>query len=584
MKLVTADEMRWLEREAAAAGIAYEAMMEEAGRATAQAIHQAREGSPGRVVVLAGPGNNGGDGLVTARYLQQWGYEAQVYTCGRALAPDPNLERAEALALPIARAEDDTGLAGLRVWLDACDVLVDALLGIGVTGPLRGALGNVLACAGEALRERRSAGAGPAPVLQPLDALPSGEPSPRAPLVVAVDLPSGLNADTGEIDPLALPADLTVTFAHPKRGQLQFPGAESVGRLWVAEIGIPDALSLSLPVDLATAGLAARLLPARPAHSHKGAFGKAMVVAGCTNYVGAARLAAEAAYRVGAGLVTLGAPQGIYAALASGLTEATFLVLPDDLGVITPDALQVLGERLPGYDALLVGPGLGQEKPTAAFVEGLLSGHFEASRLPIGFGAHTTPQAAGAAAASASTLPPLVVDADALNLLARRPERLRALPANCVLTPHPGEMARLLGSDIETVGVDRIGVAQQAAREWGCVVALKGAYTVVAAPDGRTTVIPYANAALATAGTGDVLAGAIVGLMAQQLEPYAAAVCGAYLHAVAGELWRQEHGAAGMLASELLPLLPEVMRRLRSLPTHQGLKPLAQATKPAKAG
>lgn len=557
MKLVTAEEMRQLERGAAAGGLSYEAMMERAGRATAEAIQRRIGSEATELLVLVGPGNNGGDGLVAARCLAEWGYSVGVYLCARAANPDPVLERVQALSLPLARAEEDEGLAQLRAWLAVSQVWVDALLGIGVSGPLRGAVRQVLACAQEVLQVRSAAPA-ERPAWQTLGHLPRGARRSLAPLVVAVDVPSGLNADSGEIDPLALRADLTVTFAHPKRGLLLYPGADWAGQIEVVDIGIPEALADDLPVEVATAERVAPLLPARPALSHKGAFGKAFIVAGCTHYVGAPRLAAQAAYRVGAGLVTLGIPQGIYGAVASGLTEPTFVVLPDDWGVIAPEALKVLPERLAGYDALLVGPGLGQEKPTAAFIEGLLGGHREAPRSSIGFGLPALPQAA-----ETPCLPPLVLDADALNLLARRPTLLSRLPAQSVLTPHPGEMARLLGSDVEAVNADRLGAALRAATSWRCVIVLKGAHTVVASPDGGAAVIPCANAALATAGTGDVVAGAIVGLLAQGLTPYNAALCGAYLHALAGELWRQTHGAAGMLASDLLPLLPEARQRLR---------------------
>ncbi|MBC7256798.1 MAG: NAD(P)H-hydrate dehydratase, partial [Chloroflexi bacterium] len=337
-------------------------------------------------------------------------------------------------------------------------------------------------------------------------------------------MPSGLDCDTGAIDEAALRADLTVTFAHPKRGHLAFPGAECVGELLVADIGIAPSLAQDLPIEVATAAQVASWLPRRPPNAHKGTFGKALIIAGSTNYVGAPRLAAEAAYRVGAGLVTLALAGSVYPVVASRLTEPTYLVLPDDMGVLTADALKVLAERLTGYEALLVGPGLGQEKVTEAFLAGLLSGQWRAPRPPIGFGTAETAPAAPA------PLPPLVLDADALNLLARLPERLSTLPANTVLTPHPGEMARLSALSVEEINADRLGVAKRFAEAWRCTLLLKGAYTVVAAPDAPTVVIPFANPALATAGTGDVLAGAIVGLIAQGLAPYRAAICGAYIH------------------------------------------------------
>lgn len=556
MKLVTVEEMRRLEEAANASGLAYATMMENAGRAVAQAIHDRRKRSPCTVLVLAGPGNNGGDGLVAARYLWQWGYLVSVYLCKRAQTPDLPLEAARRLGMPIFRNEDDLDGARLRMLARQADVVIDALLGTGAKGPLRGNLPDLFACVKGILAERRTART--REVLQTLRGGPASRPEAPKPLIVAVDVPSGLDCDTGEIDETALHADLTVTFAHPKRGHLAFPGAEFVGELLVADIGIPASLWQELPVEVATAEQVASWLPKRPLNAHKGTFGKALIIAGSTNYVGAPRLAAEGAYRVGAGLVTLALAGSVYPVVASRLTEPTYLVLPDDMGVLTADALKVLADRLTAYDALLVGPGLGQEKVTEAFLAGLLSGQWRAPRPPIGFGAAETARGAEA------PLPPLVLDADALNLLARLPERLNNLPANAVLTPHPGEMARLTGLRIEEINADRLGVARRFAEAWHCTLLLKGAYTVIAAPDERTTVIPFANPALATAGTGDVLAGTIVGLMAQGLPPYRAAVSGAYLHGLAAETWREAHGQTGMMASDLLPLLPKALNRLLS--------------------
>jgi len=556
MKLVTAEEMRRLEQAADAGGLSYEAMMERAGHAVALAIHQRMEGRPSRAVVLVGPGNNGGDGLVLARYLREWGHQVSVTIWKRELPEDPNLERAAALGIPIRRSEADPGYAQLGEELALCDVLVDALLGTGATGPLRGGLPELLRFVEERLAARRERLRAEGARLQPLGAL-LPEPAPWRPLVVAVDLPSGLNSDTGEADALTPRADLTVTFAYPKRGHMLFPGAARVGQLLVADIGIDPALAEDIPLEVATAAEVARLLPERPPDAHKGTFGKALIVAGSVNYVGAPCLAAEGAYRVGAGLVTLAVPGPIHPVVAAKVTEATYLVLPHDLGVLAPAGVSLLAERVEEYDALLLGPGLGREEATGEFVADLVAGRVAQAHRPIGFG--VTREAAG----KLFRLPPLVLDADALNVLAERPNWWEHVPSGSVLTPHPGEMARLLGCEVQAVNADRLGVAREAAARWGCVVALKGAYTVVASPDGRATVIPFANPALATAGTGDVLAGAIVGLMAQGLGPYDAAVCGAYLHAAAGELVSARLGAAGMLASDLLPALPRVMRRLR---------------------
>jgi len=373
--------------------------------------------------------------------------------------------------------------------------------------------------------------------------------------VVAVDVPSGLDSDTGAIDVCALLADLTVTFAYPKRGQYAFPGAEYVGELLVADIGIDPALASDLPDEVADAQVVAALLPKRPAASHKGTYGKALIVAGSTNYVGAPCLAAEGAYRVGAGLVTLAVPEVIHPMVAAKVTETTFLVLPHDMGALVPDALPVLAPQMKDYQALLVGPGLGRDPKTRELVAEMLA-RKGARRRPIGFAPTPSPEE------EPLSLPPLVVDADALNLLAEIDGWWEHLPAPAILTPHPGEMARLTRSSVDAIQRDRLTAAREAASRWGQVVVLKGAYTVVATPEGAVTVIPFANAALATAGTGDVLAGAIVGFLAQGLAARDAAVCGAYLHGLAGEMWSRKRARAGMLAGDLLALLPEALAAL----------------------
>ncbi|NLG29409.1 MAG: NAD(P)H-hydrate dehydratase [Chloroflexi bacterium] len=570
MYVVTVDEMRRIEREADAAGHTYAEMMERAGRAVAEVVCGRAPGGAA-VLVLCGPGNNGGDGLVAGRCLHEAGYAVSLYLCRRSQSPDPNLERSQALAIPILRAEDDgEGLPALRERVAHCAVVVDALLGSGAAGPVRGVLGDALRALQEAQAQRAQAephtirrlwpGADfSAPHLQTArGGACSGALSsvPARSLMVAVDVPSGLNCDTGEVDAYTPAADVTVTFACPKRGHFLFPGAERVGELLVADIGIDPALVQGVALQVATAEEVAALLPPRPADAHKGSFGKALIVGGCTHYTGAPGLAARGAYRAGAGLVTLAVADRIFPIVASTVPEATYLVLPDDMGALLPEAWRVLAGRVAGYRALLVGPGLGTEPPTAEFLH-LLLGHTDSQRRPVGFAASP------AAPEQRTVLPPTVLDADALNLLAGRAEWWRALPEGCVLTPHPGEMARLLGCDIDAVQSRRIEAAREAAQAWGCTVVLKGAYTVVAEPTGRATLIPFANPAMATAGTGDVLAGAIVGLMAQGLAGYPAAVCGAYLHALAGELWRERYGVSGMLASDLLARLPEAAGLVR---------------------
>lgn len=532
MKLVTAAEMGRIEKQADASGLTYAQMMENAGRAVAEALAERLPVAERRVVVLVGPGNNGGDGLVAARHLHEMGADVRIYIWKRDTTDDPNFAAVEERGLPVARAEADEGFQRLRQWTAEADVIIDACLGTGLTRPLGGTLAEILNVVTAVVEER-------------------DEP----PYVVAVDIPTGVNSDTGAADPATLPADLTVTFGLPKRGQFLFPGAGLVGELVVDDIDIPPAFAAEIPVEVPTEDEIAARLPERPADAHKGTFGSALVVAGSVNYTGAAYLAAAAATRVGAGLVTAALPGPLHPIVASLLPEATYLVLPHDMGVIEMDAVEVLQEYLGRYDALLVGPGLTQEECAAEFTaEFLLTGtQVPLRHRPIGL----VPAEPTSSAGTFPPLPPTVIDADALNNLAKVEEWWKVLrPEQAVLTPHPGEMARLLKCSIEEVQADRIGVAQAAAREWEQVVVLKGAHTVVAAPDGRVAVNPFATAALATAGTGDVLAGAIVGLLAQGLTPFDAAVVGCYLHGLAGEIAAADMGEAGVVAGDLLPALP----------------------------
>jgi hydroxyethylthiazole kinase-like uncharacterized protein yjeF len=574
MKVVTTEEMRRIERETDAAGVSYATMMENAGRAVAEAcppfIPPKVEGERGRatdkrILVLVGPGNNGGDGLVAGRYLHDAGAYVTFYVWKRRVEDDENFRLASERDIPAFWAEEDDGFATLRQLLGESDLIIDALLGTGVDRPIGGSLKEVLTVVGEVQeardkrQEARERGALFSPSSPPFAAPPS------LPVLVAVDVPTGLDCDTGAIDPAAVPADLTVTFGFPKRGQFLFPGADYVGQLIVADIEIPPHLADDVRVELATPEMVRDLLPPRPLGAHKGTFGKALVVAGSVNYTGAAYLASAAATRVGTGLVTLALAESIHPILASKLSEVTFLLLPQDMGVLIPDAIKVLAERIRDYDALLLGPGLGRDKKTIQFVQQLLSVE-PGKRGRIGF------LASKEAAEGKLSPPPLVVDADGLNALADTPNwweylkgpTLSSVEGPNILTPHPGEMSRLTGLTIREIETDRLGVAQQMAEKWRQVVILKGAYTVIANPEGRVAINPFANPGLATAGSGDVLAGAIVGFLAQGLAPFDAALAGAYVHGLAGELVRKELGGAGMVAGDLLPMLPKVIRLLSS--------------------
>lgn len=561
MKLLTVEQMRAVEQAADATGLAYATMMENAGQAVASWIEQ--QGAQGRsVVVLVGPGNNGGDGLVAARHLQQAGAKVSLYIWKRDVDKDHNWDLTQQAGVAAVWSEKDRGYAQLRQFVAEADWVVDALLGTGVSRPLSGALKQILTVVAEERNKRRS---------PRVDALCSVVPrhaerqASAAPHVVAVDVPSGLDCDSGAVDPATLPADATVALAFPKMGQFLFPGASYLGELIVADIGIPPELAADVGVAVSTPSLIRSLLPERPVNAHKGTFGKVMIVAGSPNYTGAAYLAASAAARAGAGLVTLGIAESLHPILASKLSVITFLLLPHETGVLVPSAVKPLREQLADYDALLLGPGLGRDEKTAEFVAQLIGPASAAKKAHLGF-----VEPAKAETGGDRRLPPLVIDADGLNALAEMPDWPDALHPLTVLTPHPGEMARLLGSTVAKVEGNRLDVARHAAAEWNAVVVLKGAYTVIAAPPAARTakattetyVNPFANPALASAGSGDVLAGTIASLLAQGLAPFEAAIAGAYLHGLAGELVREELGAAGALAGDLLPKLPASIRHI----------------------
>jgi NAD(P)H-hydrate epimerase len=537
--------MRELEKRADQSGNTYAMMMERAGKAVADAIIERWGAQNQRILVLVGPGNNGGDGLVCARYLHDAGANVSLYLWKREpRTDDENFRLCVERQMPVIRAEQDNQFVALKEQLKQCDVLVDALLGTGVTRPIEGLLKDLLTVIKSQSPNH--------PITQLVPSPLAHRPALR---IVAVDLPSGLNPDTGALDPAALTADLTVTFAFPKIGQFAFPGANAIGELIIADIGIPAEWAEANLPDVATVREIKAWLPARPRDSHKGTFGKAMLCVGSANYVGAAFLAGSAATRAGAGLVTLALARTIYPMIASASHETTFVVLPDDLGALIPDAVNVLRERLRDYDALLIGCGFGRDPKTIEFVQRLLD---IKPKSQLGF-----PTKSEDRKAEPPPLPPLVIDADALFALAQSGEWWTNLkPSTAILTPHPGEFATLTGLSRDEIQSNRIEVAKKYAMQWHQVVVLKGAFTVIASPEGRATILPFATPALATAGTGDVLAGTIVAMLAQKLNPYDAAIAGAYLHGLAGVIAEKEIGRAGVVAGDLVTRLPVALRQV----------------------
>ena len=604
-RIVSVAEMQRLEQQTDAGGHRYAAMMEQAGTALAEAIQGSFAGSRDRsVLVLAGPGNNGGDGLVCARHLNDAGHRVRVYLWKRGglqeeeeEAPkeddEGHLGKLLARDVPVHSAEEDEDTVQLRAWLDDAEIVVDALLGTGANRPIEGTLADILQQVAEVSRRRlpsaRSVGGeDDSKIGSAASSETNGIGANRLPVVVAVDVPSGLNADSGAIDPATVAADMTVTFGCAKVGQFKFPGAAALGELVVADIGIPSNLTADIRTFFLTPEQVSGFLPTRSRNSHKGVFGKGMAVVGSVNYPGAAFLSCAAMGRVGAGLVTGAIPQPVWVPVSSGLAEPTWILLSHDLGVVNEAAAANVISKLGEYDALLVGCGLGQESATRGFMERLLRRNHRqrTSALPGAFAPSGGPTAEEEQPASdpnwqgdspfgsirrrdqlpaeAPPLPPTVIDADGLNQLAQLEDWPSLLPADCVLTPHPAEMARLCGlASAQEVVDNRWDLARERAAAWQAVILLKGPYTVIATPEGELAVLPVATAALATAGTGDILAGAITGLLAQGLSPFQAACLGAWLHGQAGAMCEQKIGSAGAIASDLLPLLPEAMNELR---------------------
>ncbi len=508
MKVLTAAAMQELDRRTIEEiGLPGAVLMENAGRGAADTLRARFAGLyPGPILILCGRGNNGGDGMVVARHLRDAGWQVQVVLVAERTAPagDAAVMRAafERSGGTVRAAADPAALAAALLQAASCRLCVDALLG---TGFARAPEGLVAAA---------------------IDWL-NGQAAP----VVAIDLPSGVDASSGRVPGTAVRAALTVTFAFPKVGLVSYPGAGLAGAVVTLPIGIPREVAAAAAADcvLVDADAARALLPLRPADGHKGTFGHLLVVAGAPGKSGAAVMTATAGLRAGAGLVTLACPAGLQALVAGQLLEVMTAPLTEVGGAVSLQAMAELLELGEGKQALALGPGLGTGDETGALIRRFLQG----------------------------TELPAVVDADGLNALAGHLEvlaRRRGRPT--VLTPHPGEMARLCGRTVAAVQADRIDVARDFAVTHGVVVVLKGARTVTACPDGRIWINASGHAGMASGGMGDVLTGLIGGLLAQGMTAAAAAALGTFLHGLAGDCLRDRYGDAGLLAGDLLRELP----------------------------
>jgi len=497
-------------------GIPGRVLMENAGRAAATIILRKFGNLASRsIAVVCGKGNNGGDGLVVARCMSERGARCSIFLLGKksevrgeALA---NLQVAENIGLPMAEVTEASQLPDFSLY----DLLVDAILGTGSRGELDGLLAHAV--------ERMNA-------------------SGRS--IVALDLPTGLHADTSEISGPCIRAELCVTFGAAKRGLLFSPGRECAGELHVAEIGFPTGAFDAVGVhthQLSEATMRA-WLPQRAPDAFKNRVGQILVIAGSQGFGGAARLTSLAALRAGAGLVVLAVPVSLLPAMEASAAEVIKLALPEESGSVSLDAKFALAERLEWAEVVAIGPGLGTTPAVQTLVKHVLS----------------------------TFQKPMVLDADALNVLAHGVDRIRDAAGPVILTPHPGELARLINSSAAEIKKNPIEIARQVAADLKQTLVLKGAPTVIANPDrsGEVLINSTGNPGMATAGSGDVLTGVIAGLLGQQLSPLYAAALGVYLHGLAGDLARDRLGVWSMLAGDILNHLPQAFLHL-STTTHE---------------
>lgn len=518
-KVVRVSEMQAIEKEANHNGLSYEAMMANAGSGLARVIQDRYGGAERRGILgLVGSGNNGGDTLIALTHLATAGWKTCAVLVRERSALDPALRGFKEAGGQIVDFQQDFYPGEIRRLLQENEFLLDGILGTGFKLPIHGRLSELMTLIKNML-----------------------EQADHKIVVIAVDCPSGVDCDSGAAAPECLPAQLTAAMAAVKQGLLCFPAFKFAGEIVTVDIGLQNGEYLSqtwqgVNTFIPDSSWVRQALPARPLDAHKGTFGTALVIAGSQNFSGAALLAGQAAYRSGAGLVTLAVPDFLQSALAGHLPEATWLPLPSEDGAISARSAAVIRSLLPRVEAVLVGCGFGQAETTRQFVDQLLK---------------------------EEATPPLIFDADGLRLISTLPDWYERLPAESILTPHPGEMAQLTGRSVLDVQSNRLATAKEYSRLWNQIVVLKGAGTIIAHPSGETAIIPVATPALARAGTGDVLAGWITGLRAQGAAAFTAAAAGSWIHARGGQKAAQNLGSsAGVLASDVLRGCVQVVAEL----------------------
>jgi NAD(P)H-hydrate epimerase len=508
MKLSTAQQMKDIDKAAIEGmGIPGLKLMEVAGKSVAEVIADyLGEVGDKKIFIFCGKGNNGGDGFVAARYLTQWGAKVDCFLLGRKTEvkgdAEVNLKKALDLNISISEVQSSDELDR---EIEA-DLLVDGIFGTGFKGEIKGELGEIV--------ER----------LNQLE-IPK----------LSIDAPSGLDCDTGEVASNCFRADVTVTLALPKLGQFVFPGKSYCGHTYVADIGIPPEAvgGEKIQLNVLTPSEVVSMLPKRPPDGHKGTFGKLAIIAGSVGMTGAATLTSLSALKAGCGMVILGCPASLNDIFEIKMTEVMTRPLPEvrKKRVLAKRSLGEIRKLLKWADTLALGPGLGQHFETVELVQRLVS----------------------------TLKHPVVIDADGLNALAKNPDLLKNRTTPTIITPHIGELSRLVALPIEEIERDRIEIARKTASHFGLILVLKGAPTVIAEPGGEVWINPTGNDGMATAGCGDVLTGIIASFLTQGMGPLESAICGVYIHGLAGDLAANDRGQFGTIAGDIMEMVPEAI-------------------------
>jgi ADP-dependent NAD(P)H-hydrate dehydratase / NAD(P)H-hydrate epimerase len=511
MEIALPSQMREVDRIAIEEfGIPGIVLMENAAINVVAQVKRIMDISEKEIVILAGKGNNGGDAFATARHLYNKGAKVHVFLLfektaakGNALT---NLTILEKMGVEVFEATSEEALEFLKSCINLADIIIDGIFGTGITRQIKGIPYEVIRLVNESNKT-----------------------------VLSIDIPSGINGETGEIEGICIKADTTVTFGLPKPGLLCYPGREYKGKLFTVDIGIPDAAvgKAGIKTYLIDRGLVQSILPYRKYDSNKGDYGRIFVIGGSTGMTGACHLCSSAVLKAGGGLVYTGIPESMAQLFDMVFTEGITIPLNDNgKGYLTASSLKRINREFENKTVAALGPGLSMNEDTIKTVYGII----ELSRIP------------------------LVIDADGLNAISKDISVLKKLKAEAVLTPHPGEMARLSGKTIKQIQSDRITAAREFSTEWKVITVLKGAGTIVSLPNGSVYVNATGNSGMATGGSGDVLTGVIAGLIGGGICPSDATVAGVYLHGLAGDLAAEKKGEHGITSKDILEWIPYALK------------------------